>query len=475
MIKINGVIGILIAMLFIPGCNKSDDLGEQPKTIVLKGATLFDGTRQSVDNSVILVKDGIIQAVGDDDIIIPSGSDLIDVTGKYITPGLVDAHIHFCQTGFFDARPDAADLRDSISYQDVQAYQKDHPDRYYKAYLYSGVTAVYDVGSFPWTIKLGESAEFNPEAPHIAAAGALLTPAPEQMISIFNTPSETVMVHLGSVEIGRKVVRQNSDLGSTGIKVWGILPQDSTFMERLHAVADEIDKTGNKMIVHATTLDEAKAALRNHAKLLVHSVRDKILDDEFIALIKNNQAIYTPTLVVEHGYLHAYRALNGDDFLYNDPNEVVDAKTREIVERAGEFRKFIDQEVIQKRYDMLKMIQATQDSVMAINLRTLFEAGGLIAVGTDAGNPGTLHGISIFDELEAMQNAGIPAEDLITMATRNGAMAMEREADIGTIETGKIADLIILDRNPAEDISNMRSITHVMRGGLLKSVIRKEE
>jgi len=100
----------------------------------------------------------------------------------------------------------------------------------------------------------------------------------------------------------------------------------------------------------------------------------------------------------------------------------------------------------------------------------VYEAGIPIAVSTDAGNPGTLHGISIYDELEAMQQAGIPPADLIVMATKNGARTMDREGDFGTLEKGKMADLIVLERDPGSDISNMRSITHVMRGGLLRPV-----
>ena len=73
--------------------------------------------------------------------------------------------------------------------------------------------------------------------------------------------------------------------------------------------------------------------------------------------------------------------------------------------------------------------------------------------------------IPIFNELEAMQQAGIPAEDLIVMATKNGAEAMDRIEDFGTIETGKMADLVILSEDPGSDITNMRSVEKAMKGG----------
>lgn len=86
-------------------------------------------------------------------------------------------------------------------------------------------------------------------------------------------------------------------------------------------------------------------------------------------------------------------------------------------------------------------------------------------MGSDAGNPIIFHGPAIYDELEALQKAGIPPMDLITMVTKNGAMAMKKEAEIGTLEAGKAADLLILDKDPSLDISNVRSISRIMKKG----------
>lgn len=102
------------------------------------------------------------------------------------------------------------------------------------------------------------------------------------------------------------------------------------------------------------------------------------------------------------------------------------------------------------------------------NLRRVHEAGVTIATGTDAGNPLTLHGPSIYNEMEAMQAAGISARDVVVMSTRNGAVAMRRLEDFGTLEAGKLADLIVLEENPNEDVRAFRSLTHVMRAGVLR-------
>lgn len=459
-----------ILLIIQTGCNETKKEERKPSATVLKGATLFDGAGNKLENSVVIVKDGKIEDIGSENIAIPEDAEVNNISGKFITPGIVDAHVHFFQTGFFDARPDVLDLRDSLSYSNVITYQRYNPERYYEAYLRSGVTAVYDVGGMPWSIQLQQSAEKDLKAPHVAASGPLITPVPEEYISIFNYPVEKVMVHLGSGSIGRDVVAYCSDLGSTGIKIWGMRPEDEEFMENVRAVADEVEKRGNKLIVHATTLPQAKAALEIGAKLLVHSVSDQAVDDEFIRLAKENNVVYTPTMVVSLGYYHAYKAVLGEEMKIEDPNSVVDEKTLRLIEGAKRYSSLVDTIQLKSRIENAVRRIRAGDSIMAINVKKLYEEGILIAMGTDAGNPGTLHGISVFDEMEKMQDTGIPADQLIIMATRNGAIAMERIDDFGTLEKGKMADLIILEEDPSIDIKNMRTISHFMRGGLLRPV-----
>ncbi len=438
--------------------------------LAIKGATLFDGTGAIRPNSIIVIREGRIESVGGPELPIPEGAEMLDLSGKFITPGLVDAHVHFGQTGFFDGRPDALDIRDTLDYAELQSYLQLHPERYYEAYLRSGVTAVYDVGGYPWTLGLQAAAENNLNAPHVAAAGPLLTPVPDENLTAINTPAQKQLLNLKSPEFGREAVRQNSSLGSKGIKIWGLDLNNAAFMESLRAVAEEVERQQNTLIVHATDLDQAKEALRLGARVLVHSVDDKLVDDEFIALAKQARAVYCPTLVVVRGYLNAYKALQSD-FVLADPNRAVDSGTRNLLQSAGLFYKYMPNP--DGYTDMLTRMEASlsaMDSVMATNLKRVYEAGIPIAVSTDAGNPGTLHGISIYDEMEAMQRAGIPAAEILVMGTKIGAQTMGRGDDFGTLEAGKMADLVILEQDPTQDIAHMRSITHVMRGGRLRLV-----
>ncbi|BFP43452.1 amidohydrolase family protein [Flavobacteriaceae bacterium GF1] len=457
---------LLFFLILLSGCQTEHS---SSKIQVLKGATVFDGNGLSIENGTIIISDGVIKEIGGSGIAIPKKSELIDLNGKFITPGLIDSHIHFAQTGFFDGRPDFLDVRDTINFDDLQNDIKNNPESYYEAYLRSGVTGVYDVGGFHWSIDRQLEAENNLNAPHVAASGPFLSGVPEAYLDYLNTSEAKQMVYLASPEIGRKAVKNHTELGSTGIKIWGVFLQDANFMESLGAVADEAFQQGNKLIVHATQLNQAKAALNLGAKILVHSVDDFEVDDEFIQMAKSNDIIYQPTLIAPKGYLMAYTSLQ-HQIVMEDPNGVMDKRAKNLLKSTTKFRKFADSAFVAARIELFENLVSTRDSIVSINLRKMYDNGIKIAVGTDAGNPFTFHGISIYDEMEAMQDAGIPARDLIIMATKNGALAMDRLDDFGTLERGKLADLIILDKDPSRSISNMRSISHVMRGGKLRPV-----
>lgn len=459
------------ALLLLAVSCTPPDSGQQVK--VLQGATLFDGSgAPAVENSVIVVTGREITCVGaEGECPFPSGAEVIDVGGKFVTPGLVDAHVHFFQTAFFDSRPDAMDLRETLPYVETVAYQKRHPQRYYNSYLCSGITGVYDVGGFPWSVDFQETAEADPTAPHVAAAGPLVTPS---TMDLLNTPADKTLVTLDSEETGRKTVQYLSGLGATGVKLWQLRADSEEYMDRVEAVADEAGRHGMQVIAHATSLSQAKAAVANGTRLLVHSVSNTDVDPEFLAMAREQGTIYTPTLVVSSGYMLAYRAAAGiAEYPMNDPMGCVDSKTREQLASA---ERFSDHPRFSEGFlERLREFDPSEDRVSEQdlnNLKAVYDAGIPIAVGTDAGNPGTLHGPSIFDEMEAMQRAGIPAEDLIVMATRNGAYAMRRLEEFGTLESGKLANLLVLEEDPSADIANMRSRERVMIKGTLVEVNR---
>ena len=274
-----------------------------PVVRALVGGTLVDGTgAPPVKDAVVVMRDGQIACAGTRAACpVPTGADVTDVSGMWMTPGLVDAHVHFAQTGWADGRPDALDVRDRYPYEQVEARLRNHPERFYRSYLCSGVTAVFDVGGYPWTWDLRARTANDPGAPHVAAAGPLLSTYDFWL----NLPAERQFIYLADEKAAREGVRYLVANGADAVKVWYI-PVKTRSTEEMAAVVlaagDEARKAGLPLIVHATDLHEAKVALKAGARLLVHSVEDQPVDDEFLALAKANGTIYCPTLTVDAGY-----------------------------------------------------------------------------------------------------------------------------------------------------------------------------
>jgi hypothetical protein len=150
--------------------------GDAPvPAFALTGATIIDGTGAAPRTGTVVMRDGKVACVGRCEV----GPDVETWTrgGKWIVPGLVDAHVHYSQTGWADGRPDALDLRDRFPYDSTVADLERNPERFYRSWLCSGVTATFDVGGYPWTWGLRERAERSTSAPHVAAAGPADHPA----------------------------------------------------------------------------------------------------------------------------------------------------------------------------------------------------------------------------------------------------------------------------------------------------------
>lgn len=444
------------------------------QTIALTGGTIIDGTgRAGISNGVVVIQGDRLRCVGTTaQCPVPSGATRVDVTGRFLTPGLIDAHVHFSQTGWVDGRPDGLSAPGIYPYPETARALRANPARWYRSYLCSGITAVFDVGGHPWTTTLPATAESDSLAPHVRAAGPLITHAGRSALNVDDT-IYTFLPMGTSAEVEASVARLKG-LGSSAVKVWYLAPP-ATRRDELDARMLEVGAAarvaGLDLIVHSTGLREAKAALRAGAVLLVHSVEDQPIDQEFLDLLSRNRATYAPTLVVGRNATRASVSIAlGKRFPVDDSGGCVDSATVAKIANVEPLRPLMPERLrsVDASFRRLENVGA-RGAVMAENLRRVHAAGGAIATATDAGNPLTLHGPSIFDEMEAMQAAGLPAAEVVVMSTRNGARAMKRDRDFGTLEAGKLADLLVLTENPLADVRAFRSRTHVMRGGKLYS------
>jgi imidazolonepropionase-like amidohydrolase len=381
---------------------------------------------------------------------------VVDARGLWVTPGLVDAHVHFSQTGWADGRPDALDVRETYPYDQTIANLNRHPEVFAKSYLCSGVTGVFDVGGYTWTTGLAERFAGDSAAPHVSAAGPLLSTRDHWV----NLPGERQFIHLKDAASAGEGVRYLAAHGSRAIKVWYVEEN----ADALAAAGAEAAKSNVPLIVHATALAGAKAAIRAGAKLLVHSVTDAPLDDEFLTLAKEHGTIVTPTLTVRGGYTRMFASAASDTVpVIDDPNGCVDSSTR---------AKVLSTPSLSTKANVAASAERTkkEEAVTAANLKRLVAAGIPIATGTDAGNPFTFHGPAIYAEMEAMQQAGMTAMQVIVASTATAARAARLAEVTGTLEKGKSADLLLLAADPTKDVAAFRKVRSVMRGGVLRGI-----
>jgi len=447
--KISGLLCLLLtAALF----------GQQSSGItVIQGATVITGTgRPAIRNAAIVIEGGKIRDIGTRaEVRTPSGAQTVNAGGKWIIPGLIDAHVHFDQSGGLYARPDIIDLRKWRSYDKEIEFVRGRLPSTLERYIASGITGVVDCGGPMWTFDVRDLAARTPKAPRVAVAGPLISTAADPGLE----SSDPSVVTASSPEQARELVDKNLEHKPDFIKVLFIVNPGDNFQKLADIVTAAIAEShshGVRAAVHAEELDTAKAALRAGADILVHSVMDRPIDNEFLNLAQSRDVLYITTLGVDDGYR---RVLTQS------------ASPSDLEQKLG------DPEVIATWQELSKIPPgeipggipafppARPRPVTFDNLMLMESAGARIVAGTDAGNIGTLHGPSLHHEFELMAAAGIRPSEIITSATKNAAAVMGRQDELGTLEKGKAADLVILDADPLADIKNTRRISKVMKAG----------
>jgi imidazolonepropionase-like amidohydrolase len=448
----------IIAVAFAFGLAQTAPAAPQPseQPVALVGATLVDGDGGApIPNSVVILRGDRIEAAGPRATTrIPRGARTVDVAGKWITPGLVDAHVHFFQSGSIYTRPDGIDLNATVPYAEDVARSKSHLQETFDRYLASGVTTVVDAGGPRWNFEVRDRAAAAEHAPRVAVAGPLIAtePTPNQQRLILDGDPPIISAANGAeaAEMARGLLASRPEF----IKIWGVgsgREGARRLREITAAVAAVAHPADIRVAVHATELEQARAAVEGGADILVHSVEDKPVDDAFVAALKARGVIYVTTIVVHEGYRDAFAGrpdLSPIERRLGDPA---------IIATLSEMPPAVVAQVNGKIPDDTATILA--------NLRRVEAAGVRVAAGTDAGNPGTLHGPALHRELALMQQAGLTPMQVLTAATRDAAFVYSARPDIGLVRPGYRADLLILDADPTKDVTALGRISQVWSRG----------
>jgi len=441
------------------------------KLSLVGGTVINPADGKTIENAVLVIDGEKIESVASRrEAGVPVGSKWIDCEGKFILPGYMDTHVHFFQSGDLFTRPDVVDLTKIRPYRDEVAWVKSHLSDVFARYLRSGITSVVDVGGPFWNFEVRKVANSTPKAPRVAVAGPLISSVSRPQLDLGDPPIVKIDTPDQAREFVRKLAAQNPDL----VKIWYIVDQDhpvDSFRPIVRATVEESHGRKLRVAVHATELETARAAVEEGADVLVHSVIDKEVDDRFVQLLKQKHTILCPTLVVFERYGRTFANklnLAPEEKAWGNPEVIASLDVTKLPQDQLPDR---IKTALANPEASLDRIKKTYDVALK-NLKTLEDAGVIIAAGTDAGNIGTIHGPALFREFQLMKEAGLTPMQILQCATANAAKLFGGDigARLGSIGKGNFADLVILKSSPVEDIGRASDIDTVVKSGALYPV-----
>jgi imidazolonepropionase-like amidohydrolase len=395
---------------------------------VFAGAVLIDGTAAApIVNAVLVVRDGRIEAVGSADRVeVPKGATRVDLTGKTIIPGLINAHGHVGETLGLRSGPEL-NTRDNIL-------------RQLALYARYGVTTVFSLGGD------GEAGVRLREGGGAAARGRARLYVSGPVITAATPEEARARVdEVAALKPDFVKIRVDDNLG-TAMRMPPAV---------YRAVIERARQHGLPVAAHIYYLEDAKGLLEAGVAFIAHSIRDREVDDELIRLLKQRDVCVSPTLMREVSTFtyESKPAFFADPFFLREADPAVLALLRD-----------------PKRQEAMRTTRSAQAYKTALevasrNLKKLADAGVRLAMGTDTGPPARFQGYFEHVELELMAKAGLTPRQILVSATGDAARCMGVAGKVGTLKPGAWADFVVLTGNPLDDIRQTRAIESVWIGG----------
>ena len=398
------------------------------QNLAIANARIIDGNGGVIDSGTIVVQDGRIASVSTE----PADSDgvqVIDAGGLTVMPGFIDAHRHV-----INGDPD--------QWLDEQAVPR------MREFLEAGFTTVLSAGDDLDAIlelrrRLEEGEIGGPRliaagrAPLAQSTGGFAPGVDPARIDISRPPHRPTEPAPGIPhEQTRARVQQLADAGVDAIKTVIIVTPDGPEQETLSVIADEAERLGIPSITHAVTVVDTVAAVEAGTHVLVHTPHIGQLDEETAQMIADSGIPMMSTLGI---FVPTFAA---DNAIIRD---------RTGMDNVPRFRDL----------DPFPMDTISSAGQGPVNARMLWDAGIVYGFGTDTR---FLPRDSLLHELRPLHLV-FSAEDIVTIMSRNAAIAIGRPDELGTIEAGKLADLVILDGDPLDDPYDLLNVSMVIKGG----------
>ncbi|KYG11306.1 amidohydrolase [Sorangium cellulosum] len=406
---------------------------------------MFDGSR-AARATVVIEGDRVKQVVfGERDVEV-SGGEVVDVAGKTVLPGLIDLHVH------------SLSVAGPYAYIDGDLHLEDHT----KAMLRAGVTSYLDLGS-PQRVIFEQRARIDAGellAPQLFAAGPLLTPTgghpcyrgspPGDLCLFIDAPDDVAGAFEALLPRRPDVIKVVLESGGSRL-----LPRLSR--PSVASIAEAAAAAGVPVIAHATEAVDIEAALDAGVTLFAHVPDQERISPELARRMAAAGAVVVPTLVVTDSL---YRTASGALTELDDP-ALADDVPADVISALRD--PALVAELRTARFQELS--KAWRDNAAA-NLLTCHQAGVGIAAGSDAGNPGVFHGLSLRREVALLVDAGMPPIAALAAATRAAADVLGRP-DLGRLEEGALADVLVVDGDPLADVRALERVSRVYKSGVL--------
>lgn len=408
-------------------------------TVALTNARLIDGTgRPAVERATLIIKDGRIDSVGPTATIKPpAGATTIDLAGRTIVPGFINAH------GHLGAGDKALPLREQILQQ-------------LRLYAQYGVTTVQSLGDDGVeSVKIHEEeARGSLDRARLYTAGAAVV---GESVEDARQKVDTVAalrVDMVKTRMNRLAFADGSRTGSpTQFRTAGDMAPDV-----YRAVIEQAHQHKLRVAAHLFYVDQAKQLVDAGLDVIAHSIRDRNVDSAFIATLKAKGVSYIPTLTRDvavfefassPSYVNEPFFQKGMATYRIDLKEVSDPSFHEKIRASSE----------------AEMTKKALEQGMR-NVKLLADGGVTVAMGTDSGAViGRWQGYNEHREIELMVKAGLSPMQALVASTGGAARALRVDQQLGTLERGKWADLIVLTANPLTDIRHTRDIESVWIAG----------